>query len=90
MVSLVSLNTALMSGLIGYTTPNHSFALIERMVAREIAVGTDISILRIPRVEVSSSGHFSAREGSGLVLNIQLLEKPSPMRQYITFPRSFL
>lgn len=51
------------------------------MVAREISVGADISILRVPQVEVSSAGHFSSREGSGLVLNLMLLDKPSPMRK---------
>lgn len=65
----------------GHAAPNHSFALIERMVAKQISVGADISVLRIPRVEVSSAGHFSSKEGSGLVLNVLILEKPSPMRK---------
>ena len=51
------------------------------MVARQIAVGLDISILRIPRVEVTSAGYFSSKEDSGLTLNLLVLEKPSPLRK---------
>ena len=51
------------------------------MVAREVSVGMGVSILRIPRVEVTSSGHFSSREGSGLVVNVMLLQTPSPLRK---------
>ena len=65
--------------------PSHSFALIERMVARQIAKGTEISLLRVPRVETTSSGHFSSKEGSGMVLNVMILEKPSSLRKEFHF-----